>query len=305
MTEAIYPSLVAVAEKFPGFGSRLQGEDVQLYLKRIVNALGNVAETEWAKLSEEAQQWYDQALDAEGKMKDQLDLPSGFPADAPTITRRRIATSTAPTVYDNLLKTARIVNPAFADKNPRETDNQYLSRLLREQPESIPESIADWVMAADEANSQNKPLPMPPGYMPTTPETPPKQAAVKGNGQDRTEPVVQVPATPAIDQYTMQLESGTAPRLPRKRQTKELPPQEQKTIKFQQPEKRQRTPRDDSVTAKIRDAVTRDLTISIPAIQQVLHEQGMDTSVATITTTRASHLAAIRSLQRAGWSPPA
>lgn len=324
MTESVYDSLLAVASTNPAFISAQPNEPDQTYLSRLVAALSGVDEIQWAKLPEDAQKWYDSCIDENDALKTELPSPGGFPppqAAQPAV-RRRVATPVV-TVFEQLLNEVRTVVADFADKHTKESDNDYLSRLLRDLPQDISSGIADWVTAADEAQTQSHPLPLPAGYTaqdkpkkataatkaPKTskaekaPETAaepaepvadacaiPARSATNGTGNGHDHQFVDADGKPltGIKLFNARLAAGLVSRRKRAKSDKPV----------------DKTPRD-SVTNRIRDAVTANPKVTVEQLQKMISDAGLkETTLPTITTTKASHLSAMRSLERCGWKPP-
>jgi hypothetical protein len=253
-------------------------------------------------MTEEARQWYDEGIVGD-TLKEELTIPAGYPvpaAEPAPIRRRPRAVEKTRTVYETLIAHVQSVKADFSLKHTRESDQAFLARILLDVGESVPVSLEAWVNAADTAQEAGKALPLPEGY----PAAPAK--AVEPKAEPKYAEGTNGAAKPltAIEEYNRKLAAGEVP--PRRKRTAK--PREDKPEKeAKAPGKRTgRIARNDSTTALIRDAVTHNQEITIEELTQILQQHGkQDISTMTITTTRASHIAAIRSLQRCGWAPTA
>jgi hypothetical protein len=304
---SVYKSLLEAASSDTQFQPKHKDETDQVFLHRLADVISGVPNPVWVDLSEDAKKWYDDSIDENDSLKAELELPEGYPVPVVEVSSRRRARTaveketTQPAVYDSLIEHVKQINTEFSDRHARETDQAFLARILKDMGETVPIALEPWVQAADAAQEAGKAIPLPEGYHSSKPK-----AATTALDVTLSEPAPVSDTPPkltAIEEYNRKLAAGEVP--PRRKRSaskvaSEKPPKEAKV-----PGKRTgRIARPDSTTALIRRAVTRDQSTTVDDLVELLKQHGKtDISAMTVTTTRASHIAAMRALQAEGWGP--
>jgi hypothetical protein len=217
------------------------------------------------------------------------------------------------TVYDKLMSAVTEV-PSFRGRQPDENDQTYLKRLIHlisEFPDpkwaALTEPVQAWYnQQINDDGTMKSEVQIPDGYAVTmtrrrvvteaapAPTLAPQPVAATGNGHDTEQH--ELPAS--ISEYVQAVGSGEAPSR-RKRGRKPASAAEAKP--------RGRKPRatnGNSVTAAIREEVTRNPSISVADLKTALAARQLEAAKeTTLHQTKAAHVASLRVAQQLGWRP--